>query len=89
MLFIGSARRQLEGNFAALGLDDHDIPRWTRLFSISKGYHTTRNKHMKVERVYYFYDLDRQELAHLVSKAGKDETSGILGGLAPNGKSSK
>lgn len=66
------------GRAVRLSLDDHVIPRWTRLFSISKGYHTTRNKHMKVERVYYFYDLDRHEVVHLVSKAGKDETSGIM-----------
>lgn len=70
--------KSYRGRAVRLSLDDHVIPRWTRLFAISKGYHTTRNKHMKVERVYYFYDLDRQELAQLIPGSGKDEMSGWL-----------
>lgn len=66
------------GRVVRMSLDDHVIPRWTRLFAISKGYHTTRNKHMKVERVYYFYDLDRQEVASLVPGSGKQGMSGLL-----------
>ena len=79
--------RSYVGRSVRLSLDDHVIARWTRLFAISKGYHTIRNKHMKVERMYYFYDLDRQELTHLVSGSGKDEMSGIMGRLVSDFRS--
>lgn len=37
--------------------DEHTIPRWTRKFHIKKGYVTTRNKHMRCEKLFYSFDL--------------------------------
>src|SRR6266542_577883 len=37
--------------------DEHTIPRWTRKFRIPKGYVTTRNKHMRCEKLFYAYEL--------------------------------
>ena len=41
---------------ALLSFDEHAIPRWTKKFSIRKGYVTTRNKHMRCEKLYYGYE---------------------------------
>lgn len=38
-----------------VSLDDHAIARFTRKFDIRKGYHTIRNKHMKVEKLFMSY----------------------------------
>ena len=40
-----------------ISFDEHTIPRWTKKFSIPKGYVTTRNKYMRCEKLYYGYDL--------------------------------
>ncbi len=40
------------GGVVRVSLDEHAVPRWTRKFAIRKGYHTTRNKHMKVEKLF-------------------------------------
>ena len=42
---------------ATVSFDEHTIPRWTRKFSIPKGYLTTRNKYMRCENLYYAYDV--------------------------------
>jgi len=42
---------------ARLSFDEHTIPRWTKKFSIRKGFITTRNKHMRCEKLFYGYDL--------------------------------
>jgi hypothetical protein len=41
---------------ALVSFDDHVIPRWTRKFSIPKGYVTTRNKHMRCEKLFFGYE---------------------------------
>jgi hypothetical protein len=49
------------GDDALVSFDEHSVPRWTHKFSIPKGYVTTRNKHMRCEKLYYGYhvELDR------------------------------
>jgi hypothetical protein len=42
---------------AALSFDEHTLPRWTRKFRIRKGYVTTRNQHMRCEKLFYTYDV--------------------------------
>jgi hypothetical protein len=41
---------------ALVSFDDHVIPRWTRKFAIPKGYMTTRNKHMRCEKLFFGYE---------------------------------
>jgi hypothetical protein len=38
--------------------DEHTIPRWTKKFHIRKGYSTTRNKHMRCEKLFCTYDIN-------------------------------
>jgi hypothetical protein len=47
----------IEGEDALVSFDDHVIPRWTRKFRIPKGYSTTRNKHMRCEKLFFGYDV--------------------------------
>jgi hypothetical protein len=47
----------IRGQAACVGFDEHTIPRWTKKFSVRKGYVTTRNKHMRCEKLFYGYDL--------------------------------
>ena len=47
----------IQGDLALLSYDEHTIPRWTSKFHINKGYVTTRNKHMRCEKLFYTYDL--------------------------------
>jgi hypothetical protein len=42
---------------AVTSYDEHSVPRWTRKFRIAKGYVTTRNKHMRCEKLFYSYDV--------------------------------
>lgn len=45
---------------AHVSFDEHSIPRWTKKFAIRKGYITTRNKHMRCEKLFYPYDVERE-----------------------------
>jgi hypothetical protein len=47
----------LHNQDALVSFDEHTIPRWTRKFSIGKGYVTTRNKYMRCEKLFCSYDL--------------------------------
>src|SRR6266545_3401133 len=47
----------VQGEAVLASYDEHTIPRWTRKFRIRKGYVTTRNKHMRCEKLFYTYDL--------------------------------
>jgi hypothetical protein len=47
----------LQGTVALVSYDEHTIPRWTHKFHIPKGYVTTRNKHMRCEKLFFSYDL--------------------------------
>jgi hypothetical protein len=42
---------------ALVSYDEHSVPRWTRKFHIPKGYVTTRNKHMRSEKLFYSYEV--------------------------------
>jgi hypothetical protein len=45
----------LRGKTVTLSLDEHTIARFTRKFRIPKGFHTLRNKKMRVEKLVYLY----------------------------------
>ena len=56
-----------------VSLDSHTVPCWTRKYAIPKGYHTCRNKHMKLEHLYYFYDLTGHCLLRLSATPGDED----------------
>jgi hypothetical protein len=53
-----------------VSLDDHAIARFTRKFAIKKGYHTIRNKHMKIEKIFVPYLTHMRMLAPLWATRG-------------------
>ena len=63
----------LDGQDALLSFDEHSIPRWTKKFSIRKGYVTTRNKYMRCEKLYYSYDLRQRRFVTLKATPGNVE----------------
>ena len=69
----------LEGQDALVSFDEHAIPRWTKKFSIPKGYVTTRNKYMRCEKLYYGYDLRQRRFVTLKATPGKVELRDVSG----------
>ena len=62
-----------------LSFDEHSIPRWTKKFSIPKGYVTTRNKYMRCEKLYYGYDLRHRRFVTVKATPGKVELRDVSG----------
>lgn len=53
-----------------VSIDEHAVPRFTRKFSIRKGYHTIRNKHMKIEKLTFAFHTGARWLLSLVATPG-------------------
>jgi hypothetical protein len=56
-----------------VSFDEHSIPRWTRKFSLRKGYVTIRNKHRKCEKLYYGYEVERNRFVSMRGTRGHVE----------------
>jgi hypothetical protein len=69
----------LEGEDSLLSFDEHSIPRWTKKFSIPKGYVTTRNKYMRCEKLYYGYDLRQRRFVTVKATPGNVELRDVSG----------
>ena len=61
------------GGVVCASLDEHAVPRWTRKFRCPKGYHTTRNKHMKVEKLFAWFDVRGRQFLRLWATPGHVE----------------
>jgi hypothetical protein len=70
------------GGVVRVSLDEHVVPRWTRKFRIPKGYHTTRNKHMKVERLFAGFDVRGRQFLRCWSTRGNVELHQVARQLA-------
>jgi hypothetical protein len=53
-----------------LSIDEHAVARFTRKFRIPKGFHTIRNKKMKVEKLTFVFDLTARVLHDLIVSPG-------------------
>lgn len=53
-----------------VSIDEHVVPRFTRKFSLRKGYHTIRNKHMKIEKLSFAFHTGARWLLSLVATPG-------------------
>jgi hypothetical protein len=60
----------LRGDAVLVSYDEHTVPRWTRKFHIQKGYVTTRNKHMRCEKLFYTFDVLRDRFLALRATPG-------------------
>lgn len=69
----------LHGEEVLMSFDEHTIPRWTKKFSIPKGYVTTRNKYMRCEKLYYGYDLRQRRFVTVKGTPGNVELRDVSG----------
>ena len=54
----------------AVSIDEHTVPRFTRKFLIAKGFHTIRNKKMRVEKLFFSFGVRGRALLDLVVTKG-------------------
>ena len=62
-----------------MSFDEHTIPRWTKKFSIPKGYVTTRNKYMRCEKLYLGYELQQRRFTTIKGTPGNVELRDVAG----------
>jgi hypothetical protein len=60
----------LRKRVVTLSLDEHAIARFTRKFRIPKGFHTIRNKHMRIEKLFFLYWPEARSFLHLLVTRG-------------------
>jgi len=65
-------------------LDEHAIARFTRKFSIRKGFHTIRNKYMKVEKLFFPFDVVARNLLPPIVTRGNASLSSLTRKLLPS-----
>jgi len=56
-----------------MSFDEHTIPRWTKKFSIPKGYSTTRNKYMRCEKLFLGYEVNLNRFVTIKGTPGNVE----------------
>ena len=66
-----------------ISIDEHAIARFTRKFSIPKGFHTIRNKKMKVEMLFFAFDIVGRKLLTLISTTGDSRLAMISKKMMP------
>jgi hypothetical protein len=80
--FAGATERlgKLAGQVVTFSLDEHVVARFTRKFRIAKGYHTTRNKHMRSEKLFFLHwPAQRRFLLLLATRAKESLTTVTVG----------
>ncbi len=73
----------LDRQQAITSYEEHTLPRWKRKFRIGKGYVTTRNKHMRCEKLFYTYDVQADRYLAVRGTPG-DWQLADLAGFAAN-----
>jgi hypothetical protein len=53
-----------------ISIDEHVIARFTRKFDIKKGFHTIRNKRMKIEKLFFSFHVGARHLLSLIVTKG-------------------
>lgn len=70
---------QLQQQDLLMSFDEHSIPRWTKKFSIPKGYVTTRNKYMRCEKLYLGYEVRQGRFTTIKGTPGNIELRDVAG----------
>jgi hypothetical protein len=70
--------------YHTVSIDEHAVPRFTRKFSIRKGYHTIRNKHMKIEKLSFAFHTGARRLLSLVATPGNIGLGHVVRRLLPS-----
>lgn len=60
-----------------VSIDEHAIARFTRKFQIKKGFHTIRNKHMRIEKVFCSFDVNSRKLLSVIVTRGNAKLCAI------------
>lgn len=60
----------LRDRVVTLSLDEHALARFTRKFRIPKGFHTIRNKWMRIEKLFFLYWPAQRRFMHLLVTRG-------------------
>jgi hypothetical protein len=55
-----------------ISIDEHAIARFTRKFGIRKGFHTIRNKRMKIEKLFCSFDIGTRRLLSIIVTRGHE-----------------
>jgi len=71
--------QQLQQEDLLMSFDEHTIPRWTKKFSIPKGYVTTRNKYMRCEKLYLGYEVNQGRFTTIKATPGNVELRHVAG----------
>ncbi len=58
--------------------DDHGVVRWTKTQPVPKGYHSTRNKYTKEDRLYSLFEVRRRRFLAVRVAPGNDDWSPAL-----------
>ena len=76
--FVRLTRPALDaGARIAVSIDEHAIARFTRKFLIAKGFHTIRNKHMRIEKITFAFGTHTRALLDLVVTKGNGKLASI------------
>lgn len=62
-----------------ISFDEHSSPRWTKKFSIPKGFVTTRNKYMRCEKFYTGYEPSLRRFVTIKATPGNVELRDVSG----------
>lgn len=79
-----TAPRVKQAAVQTVSLDEHVVARFTRKFSIRKGFHTIRNKKMKVEKLFFSFHVASRQLLSLVVTRGNAGLATITRKLLPS-----
>lgn len=79
-----TAPRMARAACHCISIDEHAIARFTRKFDIRKGFHTIRNKKMKVEKLTFAFDIATRRLCSLVVSAGHETLVSLAKRLIPS-----
>lgn len=66
-----------------VSIDEHAVPRFTRKFDIRKGFHTIRNKKMKIEKLFFSFQVATRQLLSLVVTRGNVGLASITAQMLP------
>jgi hypothetical protein len=67
-----------------ISIDEHAIAKFTRKFNLRKGYHTIRNKHMKIEKITFAFHTGTRKLLSLIATRGHVGLKDIADKLLPS-----
>lgn len=82
-LMKATTPKMSRGHSHTISIDEHAIPRFSRKFRLRKGYHTIRNKHMKIEKITFAFLTGTKTLLNCVVSRGHKGLGDLAKKLLP------